>query len=109
MFFVTGVDTDNAFKIELESSPEEQAQNLIDDIENLGFPNNVEKSLLGPLKKIIKVLEDNNPKNDGSVCGKLDEFIQTVNEKEESEKLGETDAEELRTAAEAIKTSLECV
>ncbi len=81
---------------------------IIDLIESKTFSKNVENSLLGPLKKITKILADSNPDNDEATCGKLTEFIDTVDEKESSGKLSPDDADELREAAQRIQNVLGC-
>ncbi len=42
---------------------------------------------VSPLKQIVRVLNDAFPQNDGGACGKLDEFLVTVDEKEAAGKL----------------------
>jgi YVTN family beta-propeller protein len=84
------------------------ADNLKQLVENKGLPINVGKSLTGPLKEISKILNDPNPANDGAACGKLSEFIDTLNAKESSGKLGSADATELRDEAQRIQAVLVC-
>ena len=90
------------------ATPSEATQQLIELIKEQNFPNNVEKSLLGSLKQVSKILDDDNPDNDSAACDKLDDFINNVNSKESSGKISATDADELRDAAISIQGSLGC-
>jgi len=69
---------------------------------------NVKSSLLAPLKQVSKILDDGNPKNDSAACGKLGGFIQNLNGKYNSGKIGTSDYNVLLSAANAIKSSLGC-
>ena len=73
-----------------------------------GIPKNAKSSLLGPLKKVIKILDDGNPDNDQSACDKLAEFISNVIDKEASGKLSTPIADELEADAQAIKDEIGC-
>jgi len=84
-------------------------ENLMESIKDKKLANKVEKPLLAPLKQIPKLITDyENPNNDVAVCGKLTGFISTVDEKEKSGQLDETDADEFRETAEFIADSLGC-
>jgi len=85
----------------------ETPSELIDSIEDLGLPSNVENNLKAPLKNAQDKLDDSNPKNDGAACGKMDAFINQVNA-QEGKKLSTEQADELREAAESVKESLGC-
>jgi WD40 repeat protein len=87
----------------------QQTRNLIQSIQNLNLPKGVSTSLQAPLKNIVKLLEDNNPANDGAACGKLDAFIDTVEDQVAAGSLGEATGVELILKAEAIKQNLGCV
>ena len=86
----------------------EATQNLIAEIGDLGLPRGVQSSLLGPIKRIEKLLTDSKPDNDAAVCGKLDEFSATVSAKESAGKLTSGQATDLRQAAQAIKVNQGC-
>ena len=75
------------------------------------IPKNVKNSLLGPLKKVSKNLNDGNPDNDLAVCDKLAEYIENLNDKEASGKFDGTsvDVDSLRDDAEAIQEALGCL
>jgi len=92
-------------------SSSDATDNLITGIEDLGLANNTEKSLLGPLKKVIKTLDDGNPDNDMAACDKLDEFIANAESKIASGKIVGDDVQtvnDLIADAEAIQTSIGC-
>lgn len=82
------------------------AANLQSFVENSNLATNVEKSLSGPLKKFLKILDDGNPNNDGAACDKLDEFIANVESKEASGKLDSNLAEIFIDSAESIKADI---
>jgi len=78
-----------------------------DFVRKLGLPSNVENNLRAPLKQAQDVLDDDNPKNDGAVCGKINAFINMVNA-QEGKKLTSEQAEKLREAAQSVKESIGC-
>lgn len=84
-------------------------ESLIDNIENDSLNKNVENSLLGPLKKVSKILDDGNPDNDIAVCDKLDEFIANVESKRDSGKIDNVIADELLSDALLIQLSISCI
>ena len=88
------------------AAPETPSE-LIDLIEDLGLPANIENYLKAPLKNAQDKLDDSNPKNDGAACGKIDAFINMVNA-QEGKKLTLVQAEELREAAQSVKDSIGC-
>jgi len=89
-------------------TPGEVTDELIQDIKDLGLAKNVENSLLGPLKKVSKILDDGNPDNDQAACDKLTKFINNVNDKESSGKLDTVIADSLEADAQAIKDAIGC-
>ena len=60
------------------------------------------------MKQVSNILGDDNPSNDNAVCGKLGAFINQVNANERRDTLTADQADELRTQAEGIRTSLDC-
>jgi len=80
---------------------------LIDFIEDLGLPSNVENSLKASLNKAQDILDDDNPKNDGAACGNMDAFINKVNA-QEGKKLSTEQANDLRETAQSVKDSIGC-
>ncbi|MFQ5970462.1 MAG: hypothetical protein ACE5J2_08220 [Nitrososphaerales archaeon] len=92
----------------ISSAPAEAIEELIDDVNAMELPKGVKTSLTAPLGNAVKLLTDDNPKNDKAVCGKLGAFINQVDAKEKSGKLTTAQAAELRNAAEGIKDSLGC-
>jgi DNA-binding beta-propeller fold protein YncE len=78
--------------------------NAIDDLDN-----GAKSSLLAPLKGIVKTLNDGNPSNDSSVCGKLDAFISEINQKEQSGDLTSEQALNLRKLAVQINSTIGCL
>jgi hypothetical protein len=89
-------------------TPAEGIQKLIDTINSLPIDKGTKTSLNGPLHNAINLLTDNNPNNDGAVCGKLDSFISQVNAKEANGQLTSQQAADLRQQATAVETSLGC-
>ena len=86
----------------------DEIQDLIDDI-GAELPENVGDSLIAPLENVIKLLDDDNPKNDGAVCGKLDAFENQINAKEGKKNgISVDQADALRVALESINTALGC-
>ena len=94
----------------VEETPQEQIQDLIDDIEEANLPENLAKSLAAPLKNAINLLDDDNPKNDGDVCGKLGAVDNKI-DAQEGKKKGLTleQADPLRAQIESINAALGCV
>jgi hypothetical protein len=58
------------------------------------------------LKQLSNILDDNNPNNDGSACGKLGALINQVNANERRGTLTADQANDLRTQAEDIRDEL---
>jgi hypothetical protein len=58
------------------------------------------------LKQVSDILNDNNPNNDESACGKLGAFINQVNAAERRDTLTADQADVLRTQAEDIRDEL---
>jgi len=92
----------------LPCDPAELTGDLIQEIEGTITNNNVKKSLLAPLKQVQKILNDGNPDNDSAACGKLDDFIATVNAKLSSGKLTPGQASDLISDANEIKQAIGC-
>jgi hypothetical protein len=66
-------------------------------------------ALVAPLDQASKLLGDSNPNNDMGSCGVMNGFINQVNAKERKGELSATEAEELRSAAETVKSLLGCL
>jgi len=90
------------------TTPAEGIQKLIDTINGLPIAKGTQTSLLGPLHNAIKLLTDNDPSNDASVCSKLDSFLSQVDAKEANGQLTPQQAADLRQQATAIESSLGC-
>ena len=90
------------------STPADATQNLIDLINSMSLPTNVENPLTAPLNQAVNILNDNNPSNDTAVCEQLTAFINQVDAKEKNGQLSVERATQLKQDAEAIKTSLSC-
>jgi hypothetical protein len=60
------------------------------------------------LEQVSDILDDNNPNNDKSSCGRLGAFINQVNatERRNDDTLTAAEADELRTQAEDIRNEL---
>ena len=59
-------------------STQDLAESLILEVEDKSLSSKVEIKLLQPLEKILKNLNDDNPKNDKNICKSLDVFINKV-------------------------------
>lgn len=89
-------------------TPAEGIQKLIDTINNMNLDKGTQTSLNGPLQNAIKLLTDNNPSNDNSVCNKLNAFLEQVDAKGANGRLTSQQAAEIRQEAKAIQNSLGC-
>ena len=89
-------------------TPADATQNLIDLINTMSLPTNVENPLTAPLNQAVNLLNDNNPSNDTAVCEQLTALINQVDAKEQNGMLSAEQATQLKQDAEAIKTSLSC-
>ncbi|MGD8432275.1 MAG: hypothetical protein PVG43_02940 [Nitrosopumilaceae archaeon] len=87
---------------------EEVIEQLMETIDDESLGKNVENSLLGPLKKVSKILGDSNPDNDDAACDKLDEFIENINDKESSGKLDTENADLFESEALWLKDNIGC-
>jgi len=89
-------------------TPADATQNLIDLINSISLPTNVENPLTAPLSQAVNLLNDDNPSNDTAVCEQLTALINQVDAKEQNGMLSAEQATQLKQDAEAIKTSLSC-
>jgi TolB protein len=90
-------------------TPAEVIDELISIIQNLdNVPQSVKTDIIAALEEVSNILNDNNPDNDESACGRLDAFINQVNAYEISDTLTSDEADELRTQAEDIRDMLGC-
>jgi len=88
-------------------TPGAASDELIQDIKDLGFDKKIEKSLIGPLKKVSKILDDGNPDNDQAACDKLTEFLDNLAAKADKiDDAGLVDA--LEADAQGIKDAIGC-
>lgn len=83
------------------ATPAQAIQNLINTIRNMGLPAGVATSLTAPLSNI-------NTNNKAAACGKLNAFINQVNNKVQNGQLTPAQAGQLLQTANAIKASLDC-
>jgi CSLREA domain-containing protein len=81
---------------------------LINTIATMGLPNGVANKLRSLLGEASTLLNDNNPSNDITACGKLNEFIYTISTNLQDGRLTSAQANQLFQAADAIMTSLGC-
>jgi hypothetical protein len=89
-------------------SPSERVGEMIEIIDSFDLPTGVENSLKSNLQEIEQLLNDGNPNNDGAVCGKLNSFVQKVDEKLENNEITEEQATILSDRANSIITELGC-
>lgn len=85
--------------------PATQLLALIEKVENYNFTQGVSNSLDAKLQNALAALESLNNGSIGSVCNKLDSFI---NEVEAQNQLSEAQANDLTTAANRIKRTIKC-
>jgi hypothetical protein len=83
-------------------------EELMEHINNMDLPHEIQTSLISPLKQAQKLLDDDNPSNDPAACGKLDAFINIVNSKEKNYQLTSDQALVLRQSGNDIEASLFC-
>jgi PKD repeat protein len=89
--------------------PAEATEELISDVQNLeGVSQSTKTSLTTPLRGAVDILNDDNPNNDRSACGRLGAFINQVNAAERRGTLTEDQASDLRIQAEDIRDMLGC-
>jgi len=81
---------------------------LIEQIKSINLHHGTETSLLATLKNAQETLDDGNPNNDSSVCGKLSAFLSKVDQNEAQDKLTSTQANELRETGEIILNEIGC-
>jgi len=87
--------------------PVDQINDLIDEVQEIQATTDV-SGLGQSLNEAENLLTDDNPANDGAVCGMLGAFINQVDAKQQSGILTEEQAEDLRLSVEAIKANLPC-
>ena len=58
--------------------PQDLVESLVLKVQDKSLSSKVEMKLLQPLDKILKNLNDDNPKNDKNICKSLDVFIKKV-------------------------------
>jgi hypothetical protein len=87
---------------------DQQAQELIDTIDELALANNVQNSLGTPLVRAVDLLVDDNPMNDNAVCTQLRAFISRVDIQERQGRLSVEDADVLRQQSKALSDELGC-
>jgi hypothetical protein len=90
--------------VNLPSPPPLPPQQLIDElistIQNLdNVPQSVKTSFIAALSQVSNILNDNNPSNDESVCGRLGALINQVIANERRDTLTADQADDLITQA----------
>ena len=93
--------------VKVSKTIEEAISDLEDFIVGLGLPHGTETSLLANLKNIPDIINDGNPDNDDSVCGKLYAFIDKV-QAQYGKNISADDADQLIAQAQDILDSLGC-
>jgi hypothetical protein len=90
--------------------PKQLIDELISIIQNLddNVPQSVKTSLIALLEEISNILSDDNPNNDESACGRLDAFINQVNDNERHDTLTADQANVLRRQAQDIMNQFDC-
>ena len=90
------------------ASPESQAEDLIDEIEDLGLNSGNENALTKKIENAIKNLTNDDPTDDAEACEKLDAFINQLNAFVNSGKLTQGQVDPLIDAAEFIQNQIGC-
>lgn len=81
---------------------------LVDGVEDLGLPAGVANGLTGPLSQAERLLDDENPANDGAACAKLAQFLQQVDAGATDGTLTTAEADELTAFGEALSEGIGC-
>jgi hypothetical protein len=90
------------------ASPEDQAEGLIDEIEDLGLNGGNENALTKKIENALKKLTNDDPTDDVQACGELDAFINQLNAFVNSGKLTQEQVDPLIDAAEFIQNQIGC-
>lgn len=83
-------------------------QAIVDQINGMSLPKGVQTSLTAPLEQIQAILDDENPTNDKSACGKIAAFKNIVESKEEQRNLTGEQASNLIASAQQLESVLGC-
>ena len=90
-------------------TPQQAIQRLINDIQNNPEINDrVKASLIRILEISLRLLNDDNPRNDIAFCILLNSELRIINTYERIRHLDPTTANQLRTQVNTIKNSLDC-
>jgi DNA-binding beta-propeller fold protein YncE len=93
----------------LSNNPEDALRKLIEDIKNNPEINNrVKASLVRILDLTLKLLTDDNPRNDLASCILLNAELRIINTYERIRHLDSNTAERLKTQVNTIKNSIDC-
>jgi len=84
---------------------QELIEGLIMEVQDKNLSSKVEMRLLQPLDKILKNLNDDNPKNDKNICKSLDVFINKV-KSQAGKQISFNDAQDLIDSAEQTKQNI---
>ncbi len=98
----TPIPTNVGFVLDLAFTSTKTPSQAINDLIALGKTFGANTSVLG---NAVKLLNDSNPHNDNGACGKLSAFINQVNA---NHSLTSAQKAQLVSAANAIKTSINC-
>lgn len=87
---------------------DQQVQVIIDTIDDLALPNDVQNSLGTPLVRAVDLLTDANHMNDRAVCAQLSAFISRIDIQERQGRISTEDADKLRQSAKLSSVALGC-
>ena len=89
-------------------TPENQADEIIEEIENLGLNKGNENALTKKIENAIKNLTNDDPTDDSEACEKLEAFINQLNAFVNSGKLTQEQVDPLIGAAEFLQNQIGC-
>lgn len=93
----------------LERVPRQyQTELLIDAIDDLMLADQAARMLTMPLIRVVDLIADDNPQNDGAVCAQLDAFASRVGIQERRGQISEAEADYLLALTAAALESLGC-
>lgn len=93
----------------VNNNPEDAIRQLINDIKNNPEINDrIKASLVRILDLTLRLLTDDNPRNDIAVCILLNSELRIINTYERIHHLDSNTAEQLKMQVNTIKNSIDC-
>jgi DNA-binding beta-propeller fold protein YncE len=109
VYVSSGLNKIHVYQGLIRNNPEDAIRQLIDYIKNNPEINDrIKASLVRILDLALKVLTDDNPRNDIAICILLNGELRIINTYERIRHLDSDTAEQLNTQVNTIKNSLGC-